>query len=79
MRSLKVQSAQLHTPVQLPKGGGVTASLNPSKLEKIKMEWDDGALYCDYKGSEFVIPESNIVALLLDPKEDVIKAEKPKK
>lgn len=78
MRALKILSAQLVKAVQLPKGKGVTESLNPGKLDGLKMEWEDGALYCDFKGIEFVIPEGNIVALVIDPKEDVIK-DKPKK
>ncbi len=68
-----VKRANLHQAYQVPNGGGSTAALyreassgtGRSATTGIKMKYDGKNLFCEYKGTAFIIPSANIIGMEL--------------
>lgn len=65
---IDVQRAVLHSSFPVPGGGGETESLyskvatgiGKSAVSGVKMKYNSDGLFCEYKGSAFVIPLANV-------------------
>ncbi len=69
----EVKRATLHQAAQIPNGGGSTAALyadpgaglGRSATTGVSMKYDGKNLYCEYKGTAFIIPGANIIIAYL--------------
>ncbi len=70
---LDVTRAIFHQAVDVPNGGGSVSSLysvrsigtGRSAVSNVKMKYNQDGLFCEYKGTAFVVPLANLIVAYL--------------